>query len=93
VSLTRRGLALFVLMGVVWGIPYLLIKVAVTDLSPPTLAFLRTLIGAAILVPLAATHGELAPLFSPLEDPPGDGGGGHLVRPDRDRIGPCLRRK
>ncbi|MGB2940720.1 MAG: DMT family transporter [Candidatus Dormiibacterota bacterium] len=60
--MSRRGLALFVLMGVVWGIPYLLIKVAVTDLSPPTLVFVRTLVGAAILVPLAATRGELAPL-------------------------------
>jgi drug/metabolite transporter (DMT)-like permease len=36
--------------------------VAVSDLSPPTLVFLRTLIGAAILLPLAATHGDLAPL-------------------------------
>ena len=55
-------MALFVLMGAVWGIPYLLIKVAVSDLSPPTLVLLRTLIGAAILVPLAATRGDLAPL-------------------------------
>jgi drug/metabolite transporter (DMT)-like permease len=49
-------------MGVVWGIPYLLIKVAVTDLSPPTLVLVRTAIGAAILLPLAATRGDLAPL-------------------------------
>jgi drug/metabolite transporter (DMT)-like permease len=60
--MSRRGLALFALMGVVWGIPYLLIKVAVTDLSPPTLVFVRTLIGAAILVPLAWRRGDLAPL-------------------------------
>ena len=49
-------------MGVVWGIPYLLIKVAVTDLSPPSLVLLRTAIGAAILVPLAAMRGEVRPL-------------------------------
>jgi drug/metabolite transporter (DMT)-like permease len=49
-------------MGVVWGLPYLLIKVAVTDLSPATLVFFRTAIAAAILLPVAATRGELAPL-------------------------------
>ena len=60
--MSRRGLALFVLMGVIWGIPYLLIKVAVSDLSPPTLVFVRTLVGAAILVPWAWARGDLAPL-------------------------------
>ena len=49
-------------MGVVWGIPYLLIKVAVGELSPPTLVFVRTLVGAAILVPIAARRGDLATL-------------------------------
>src|ERR1700674_5519424 len=61
-TVSRRGWALFALMGVIWGVPYLLIKVAVSDLSPPTLVFLRTAIGAAILLPLAVTRGELAPL-------------------------------
>ena len=60
--MSRRGWALFALMGVVWGIPYLLIKVAVTDLAPPTLVLLRTTLGAAILLPLAARRGDLAPL-------------------------------
>ena len=60
--MTRRGWALFAVMGVVWGIPYLLIKVAVADVSPPTLVFVRTLVGAAILVPIAGWRGDLAPL-------------------------------
>ncbi|HXA42988.1 MAG TPA: EamA family transporter [Candidatus Solibacter sp.] len=60
--MSRRGLALFVLMGVVWGIPYLLIKVAVSELSPPTLVLLRTAVGAAILLPIALRRGDLAPL-------------------------------
>jgi drug/metabolite transporter (DMT)-like permease len=60
--LSRRGWVLFALMGFIWGIPYLLIKVAVVDLSPPTLVFLRTLIGAAILLPIAARRGELRQL-------------------------------
>lgn len=50
-------------MGFIWGIPYLLIKVAVGELSPVTLVFLRTAIGAALLVPLAAARGELRPLL------------------------------
>ena len=50
-------------MCLIWGIPYLLIKVAVSDLSPVTLVFFRTLIGAAILLPIAAARGSLAPLL------------------------------
>jgi drug/metabolite transporter (DMT)-like permease len=50
-------------MGLLWGIPYLLIKVAVGDLSPVTLVFLRTGIAALLLVPLAAARGSLRPLL------------------------------
>jgi drug/metabolite transporter (DMT)-like permease len=50
-------------MCLIWGIPYLLIKVAVSDLSPVTLVFFRTLIGAVLLVPLAAARGNLRPLL------------------------------
>ena len=48
-------------MCLIWGIPYLLIKVAVTDISPVTLVFFRTVIGALILVPIALARGNLAP--------------------------------
>src|SRR5262245_34120225 len=61
--MTRRGWPLFAGMAVVWGIPYLLIKVAVADLSPVTLVFLRTALAALLLVPLAAARGSLAPLL------------------------------
>jgi drug/metabolite transporter (DMT)-like permease len=57
--MTRRGWALFIAMGVIWGLPYLLIKVAVGELTPATLVLLRTGIGALLLVPLAATRGDL----------------------------------
>jgi drug/metabolite transporter (DMT)-like permease len=50
-------------MCLIWGIPYLLIKVAVGDLHPVTLVFLRTAIGAVLLVPLAAARGSLPPLL------------------------------
>ena len=48
-------------MCVIWGIPYLLIKVAVRDLSPATLVLCRTGIGALILLPIAASRDTLRP--------------------------------
>ena len=62
--MTRRGWILFLAMGVIWGVPYLLIKVAVTDLSPVSLVFLRTATGAALLLPLAARRDALRPLLA-----------------------------
>lgn len=50
-------------MGLIWGIPYLLIKIAIEDFTPATLVFGRTVIAAAILVPLAAAKGYLRPLL------------------------------
>ena len=58
---SRRGWALFIAMCLIWGIPYLLIKVAVSDVSPVALVFFRTVIGALILVPIALARGNLAP--------------------------------
>jgi drug/metabolite transporter (DMT)-like permease len=60
--MTRRGLILFCAMCVIWGIPYLLIRVAVRELTPATLVFARTAIGALVLLPLAAAQGGLRPL-------------------------------
>jgi len=48
-------------MCFIWGIPYLLIKVAVSDISPVALVLFRTVIGALILVPIALARGDLAP--------------------------------
>jgi drug/metabolite transporter (DMT)-like permease len=59
---TRRGWLLFAAMGVIWGVPYLLIKVAVADLSPASLVFLRTSTGALVLLPIAASRGSIRPL-------------------------------
>ncbi len=60
--MTRRGWLLFAVMGVIWGVPYLLIKVAVADLSPASLVFLRTATAALLLLPLAAARGAITPL-------------------------------
>jgi drug/metabolite transporter (DMT)-like permease len=61
--MSRRGWLLFIAMGLIWGIPYLLIKIAVADLHPTALVLFRTTIGALLLVPLAASQGALRPLL------------------------------
>jgi drug/metabolite transporter (DMT)-like permease len=57
--MTRRGLLLFAAMCLIWGIPYLLIRVAVSEISPATLVFTRTAIGALILMPFVFARGGL----------------------------------
>jgi drug/metabolite transporter (DMT)-like permease len=61
--MTRRGLVLFSAMCVIWGIPYLLIRVAVRDLSPSSLVLARTAIAALLLLPIALARNELRPAF------------------------------
>lgn len=51
--MSRRGLTLFILLSVLWGIPYLLIKVAVAEVSVPFIVFARAALGAAVLLPFA----------------------------------------
>lgn len=48
---------LFGAMGFIWGIPYLLIKVAVEDISPAVIVFGRTALAAALLAPIAIRAG------------------------------------
>ncbi|MFT4299856.1 MAG: DMT family transporter [Aeromicrobium sp.] len=57
--MTRRGWLLFAAMSVIWGIPYLMIKVAVEGgISVPMVVFARTALGALMLLPLALRHGR-----------------------------------
>jgi len=51
--MSRKSLFHFVLVGILWGIPYLLMKVAVEDFPPAAVVAGRTLIGASILIPVA----------------------------------------
>ncbi len=51
--MTRRGALLFAAMSIIWGIPYLLIRVAVDELEPAVVVFGRSLIGALVLLPFA----------------------------------------
>jgi len=48
-------------MAFIWGIPYLFIKIAVGELTPATLVFLRSAIGASLLLPIAVARKDLAP--------------------------------
>jgi drug/metabolite transporter (DMT)-like permease len=54
--MNRRTWGLFLLVGLLWGVPYLFIKVAVRDFSPAVIVCGRTAIGALVLVPLAIAN-------------------------------------
>lgn len=60
--MSRRGWSLFLLTGLLWGVPYLFIKVAVDQdggFSPAAVVCIRTAIGAAMLLPWAFYQGSL----------------------------------
>src|SRR5678815_1433853 len=61
--MTRRGWMLFLALGVVWGMPYLLIRIAVGTIDPLVVAGSRTLIGALLLLPVALHRNALAAAF------------------------------
>jgi drug/metabolite transporter (DMT)-like permease len=61
-AVSRRGWLLFVAMGLIWGMPYLLIKVADGGVSVPVLVCTRVAIGSALLLPAALRRGQLAQL-------------------------------
>jgi drug/metabolite transporter (DMT)-like permease len=50
-------------MCVIWGIPYLLIKVTLRGLGPVDLVFVRFLLGAVLLVPIALTRVQVRPIL------------------------------
>jgi drug/metabolite transporter (DMT)-like permease len=61
-KMSRRGWVLFAAMGVIWGIPYLLIRIAVRDISPPTLVFFRTAPAGLAFLPLLLRRDSLVAL-------------------------------
>ncbi len=60
--MTRRQTVLFLVLAALWGSPYALIKVAVEQIPPATLASARLGIGAVALAPLALRRGAYAGL-------------------------------
>lgn len=61
--MTRRGLILFASLGIIWGVPYLFIKIAIGELTPEFLVLARTALAAALLLPIAARHRAIGPLL------------------------------
>src|SRR5258708_12752250 len=61
--MTNRGWALFLALGLIWGMPYLLIRIAVASIDPLVVAFGRTLIGSLILLPVALNRNALVPVL------------------------------
>ncbi len=59
--MSREAWVLFAAMSVIWGMPYLFIKIAVEQLSPAALVLARTALGALVLLPLAARSSALRP--------------------------------
>ena len=62
--MTRRGLLLFVAMCLIWGIPYLFIRVVVAEVSPSFLVLARTALATAILLPIALVRIDLRPILA-----------------------------
>jgi len=56
---TKKGWLLFLAMAFIWGIPYLLIRVAVRDVAPGIVVFARTAPAALLLLPLVVRRGQL----------------------------------
>lgn len=60
--MTRRGWALLLTMGLIWGVPYFFIKVAVDEVTPATVVLARCVVGFLVLLPFAVRGGGPAVL-------------------------------
>jgi drug/metabolite transporter (DMT)-like permease len=60
--MTRKGWLLFIAISVIWGIPYLFIKIAVRELDPVVVVFVRAGIATVVLLPIAASRKMLPQL-------------------------------
>jgi drug/metabolite transporter (DMT)-like permease len=60
--MSRRGWVYFSLMALIWGIPYLLIRVAVRQLDPGVLVLARTGPAALLLLPVVLARHQLPAL-------------------------------
>jgi drug/metabolite transporter (DMT)-like permease len=54
---SRKGWSLFAALCLIWGMPFLLIKVAVDEVSPQLVVFARTAGGVLVLLPLVLRRG------------------------------------
>ncbi|MGP8066316.1 MAG: DMT family transporter [Acidimicrobiales bacterium] len=61
--MSRRGWVLFAAIAVIWGLPYFFIRIAVRDLDPATLVFMRTGLASVLLLPFAVRRRRLRALI------------------------------
>ena len=61
--MSRRGWLLFGSLGLIWGVPYLFIKIAVEQVSPAVVVVGRGLLAAIALLPFAVSRGMLRSLL------------------------------
>ena len=66
--MSARAWTLFAAVSVIWGMPYLFIKIAVEEISPSLVAWSRLAIAAAVLLPVAWRLGALRGPGRALED-------------------------
>ena len=57
--MSRRAWIAFGAMAIIWGLPYLFMRVAVAEVSPVFVSWSRLLIASALLLPVAAQRGVL----------------------------------
>lgn len=60
--MSLRAWLAFAALGVIWGVPYFFIKLAIQELSPFVVAWSRVVLAAAILLPIAVHRDALRPL-------------------------------
>lgn len=58
-AVTRRAILLFAALGVAWGIPYVFIKIAVSELEPAMVVLARSGLAALLLLPIALFRREV----------------------------------
>ena len=56
--MTRRGAVLFAALSLIWGTPYLLIKIGVESLAPGVVVFGRLAVALVILLPIVLWQGQ-----------------------------------
>lgn len=61
--MNRRAIILFLALGVAWGIPYLFIKIAVSELDPAMVVLGRSALAAVLLLPLALFRKQVLPVL------------------------------
>jgi drug/metabolite transporter (DMT)-like permease len=64
--MSRRSLLALLFLGALWGASYMFIKIALEDLSPAMIVFVRTALAALVLVPLAVRRDALGGLSGAL---------------------------